>query len=105
MTYRHPRRASTKQVAATASTRAAHPQCLIPVDEVVDLPTLHQRGLFHQADQGIGMGLRLGGYGRSLAGRKPVGQGDQLHAVSDDFAVYVVGVEHGRSLHQVGARV
>ncbi len=71
MTYRHPRRATTKQVAATASTRAAHPQSLVPVDEVVDLPPLHQRGLFHQAYQGIGMGLGFSSNGRSLARREP----------------------------------
>ncbi len=87
-----------------SSVPASNPQGFVPVDQVVDLRPLTQRSLLHEADQSISMGLRLGRDGRSLSGREPVRQGDQLHAVSDDLAIDLSGFEHaGDHVDQFGA--
>ena len=85
-----------------ASTQAAYPQRLVPVDQVVDLRPLPQRGFLHEAHQCISMGLRLGCDSRSLASSEPVGERGQLHAVADDFAVYLGGFEHDEQFAAAG---
>lgn len=86
------------------SVPARIPQGFVPVDQVVDLRPLAQRSLLHKADQSISIGLRLGSDSRSIAGREPVGQGDQLHAVSDDFAIDLSGFHTGQPARALNDR-
>ena len=76
------------------SVQAAHPQSLIPVNEVVDLRPLLHRSFFHEAHEGVGTILCFGPHCAPLPSGKPVGKGKQLQPVGHHFLVHHVPFAH-----------